>query len=132
MAAVRAARRNVGRVPKNLGATKSKKSEPTAASCNDSCDRRLTRTAGRTACTLAARTEPKQETDMLGGIMGMMGGPMGSIDPKGLNDALTQRTSSGWGEWEATSTVVLNADADCGRDGSIASDALATGDYYLI
>ena len=39
--------------------------------------------------------------------MGMMGGPMGA-----------HQTSDGWGKWEATSTVVLNADADSGRDGS--------------
>jgi hypothetical protein len=61
---------------------------------------------------------------MLAGLGGMMPMIMGSIDPKG------------WGEWEATPTVVLNADADYGRDGSIAllgtSDALATSDFYLI
>ena len=58
----------------------------------------------------------------LGGIMGMM--------PMGLEDC------DGWGKWEATPTVVLNADTDSGRDGSIAllgtSDALTPSDYYLI
>jgi hypothetical protein len=59
----------------------------------------------------------------LGGIMGMSG-------PMGLEDC------DGWGKWEATPTVVLNADADYGRDGSVSllgtSDALAPSDYYLI
>jgi hypothetical protein len=64
---------------------------------------------------------------------------MSEMDLKGLDKSLSEYfmpTSDGWGEWEATPTVVLNADADYGRDGSFAllgtSDTFAPTDFFVI